>query len=160
MIRSIFLGSVLVLLAGCESISDATTRVRDRLEAREESRAKAFAADTRTTFEAVRVAARQMGYRITRAGAAQGILEGVSQIGRGDAVGSSRQVMIRVSVDPAVEGSQVAVRFTEIIEADSSNRAGLATETPLRDTPQYEVFFRAVEEALAKPDTGDRKPDR
>ena len=45
-------------------------------------------------------------------------------------------------------GTEVNVRLTEIIEIDSSNRAGQATETPLRDTPQYEVFFRSVQQAL------------
>ena len=45
--------------------------------------------------------------------------------------------------------------LTEIIEADSSNRAGQATETPLRDTPQYDVFFRRVGQALAAEPKGN-----
>ena len=56
---------------------------------------------------------------------------------------------MKVKLERALEGgTTVSVRITEIIEADSSNRAGMATETPLRDTPQYEVLFRRVGEAL------------
>jgi len=57
---------------------------------------------------------------------------------------------MKVKLEHALEGgTNVSVKITEIIEADSSNRAGQATQTPLRDTPQYEVFFRRVGEALA-----------
>ena len=59
---------------------------------------------------------------------------------------------MKVKLQPAPEGgTNVSVNITEIIEADSSNRAGQATQTPLRDTPQYEVFFRRVGEELATP---------
>ena len=55
------------------------------------------------------------------------------------------------------KGTEISVLITEIIEGEpGGNRAGMATETPLRDTPQYEVFFRGVEQALtaAKGDGG------
>lgn len=45
-------------------------------------------------------------------------------------------------------GTDVSVSLQEIIESDSSNRPGHATEAPLRDTPQYDVFFRRVGAAL------------
>lgn len=137
-------------LVACESVSDATTRVRDRIAGRDETRAKTFSADQRTTYNAVRAAAQQMGYRFVRGGAAQGEFEGVSGVGRGDTTRSARQLAMKAKLEPNLEGgTQVSVRFTEILEADSSNRPGMATETPLRDTPQYEVFFRGVEQALA-----------
>ncbi len=57
---------------------------------------------------------------------------------------------MKVSLGRALDGgTEVAVRITEIIEADSSNRAGVATESPLRDPAYYEVFFRQVERALS-----------
>lgn len=56
---------------------------------------------------------------------------------------------VKISESEAAGGTEVSIGLTEIIEDDSSNRAGQATETPLRDTPQYEVFFRAVQEALS-----------
>lgn len=136
-------------LAGCESVSDATSAVRERFAERAAPHTRSFPAARAAVYDAVRVAADHMGYRAVRGGAATGIYEGVSRVRGGDAAGSSRQLALRVRLENAVDGgTTVAVRITEIIEADSSNRTGVATETPLRDTPQYEVFFRGVEQAL------------
>jgi hypothetical protein len=56
---------------------------------------------------------------------------------------------MKVKLERAPEGgTNVSIKITEIIEDDSSNRAGQATQTALRDTPQYEVFFRRVGEEL------------
>ncbi len=63
---------------------------------------------------------------------------------------------MKVKLERSLEGgTQLTVRITEIIEADSSNRAGQATETPLRDTPQYDVFLRRVQQALEAPATSN-----
>ena len=152
--KSIALASGVFLLAvtGCESFSDATTTVREKFAAREAPRSRTYASDQRTTYDAVRTAATQMDYRFVRGGPAQGEFEAVSRVGSGEQTGSARQLSMKVKLEKALEGgTAVNVRITEIIEADSSNRAGLATETPLRDTPQYEVFFRRVGEVLAAP---------
>lgn len=142
-------------LAGCESMSEAGGAMRGRLAAREAGRNRAFAAEQRPTYEAVRTAATQMGYRFVRGGPAQGEFEAVSAVGSGEQTGSARQLSMKVKLEKALEGgTSVNVRITEIIEADSSNRAGQATETPLRDTPQYEVFFRRVGETLGLPASG------
>lgn len=123
--------------------------MREKLSQRAAPHTKSFPAAQRAVYEAVRVAAAQMGYRFVRGGAAQGEFEAVTGVRGGDTVGTSRQLALKVKLDRALDGgTTVAARITEIIEADSSNRAGVATETPLRDTPQYEVFFRAVEESL------------
>lgn len=140
---------MIVLVAGCESMSDATRSVRDRLAAREPVRAQTYPADARATYDAVRAAATQMGYRFVRGGPAQGEFEAVSAVSAGDRIGSSRQLALAVKLQPAPEGgTNVTIRITEVLEADSSNRAGQATQTPLRDTPQHEVFLRRVGEAL------------
>jgi hypothetical protein len=136
-------------LSGCESLSDASTSVREKFAERAAPQTCSYPAAQRAVYDAARVAAEQMGYRITRGGAAQGTLEAVSSVRGGDRVGSSRQLALKAKLDASLDGgTTVAVRMTEIIEADSSNRAGQATEAPLRDTPQYEVFFRGIEEAL------------
>jgi hypothetical protein len=137
-------------VCGCESLSDATSTVREKFSTRVDSRAKAFAAPPRVAYEAVRAAAAQMGYRIIRGGAAQGELEAVSGVGEGDTSRSARQLAMKVHLHATLDGqgTDVTIRLTEIIEADSANHAGMATETPLRDTPQYEVFFRDVQHAL------------
>jgi serine/threonine protein kinase len=45
-------------------------------------------------------------------------------------------------------GTEVTVVLKEIVEADSADHAGVATETPLRDTPLYDNFLRAIQKAL------------
>jgi hypothetical protein len=141
-----------MLWGGCESISDAASGVRDRIGARDSARVQSFAAESRETYDAVRSAANQMGYRFVRGGAAQGYFEALSGVGPGDRSGTARQLALRVKLERSPEGgTQLTVRITEILEEDSSNRAGMATETPLRDTPQYDVFLRLVQQVLEGP---------
>jgi hypothetical protein len=148
----LFLGALALCVGvGCESMSDATSGVRDRIAAREAPKTRTFKAEPRDTYEAVRIAATQMGYRFTRGGPAQGEFDGVNRVSAGENMGSARQLAIKVRLRAAIEGgTEVSVKITEILESDSSNRAGMATETPLRDTPQYEVFFQRVGDTLAK----------
>jgi hypothetical protein len=138
------------LLSGCESgLSDD---VRSALGPREAPRSRVFAADQRATYLAVRAASDEMGYKFERGGPAEGELEAMSPINRGDDPGSSRQVSMKVHLSPAAEsGTEVEVSLVEIIEEDSANQPGMATQTPLRDTPLYEVFFRNVQTALGAP---------
>jgi hypothetical protein len=142
---------ILVGLTGCESMSEAAAGVRSRLAPRDEPRMHTFDAAPRLTFEAVRAAATQMGYRYVRGGPAQGEFDAVSGISAGEQGGSSRQLSLKARLRATLDGrgTEITLRITEIIESDTSNRAGLATETPLRDSPQYEVFFRRVKDALA-----------
>ncbi len=134
---------------GCDSLSNAADSVREKLNARDEPRVRDYAAPPRTVFEAVRVAAGQLGFRFLRGGAAQGEFDAVSGVGQGDVPNSARQVSMKVRVHAAGEnGSEVTVVLKEVIEADSANHAGTATETPLRDTPLYDSFLRAIQKAL------------
>ncbi len=150
--RLLLLVSAVVFFAGCESISDATTSVREKIAAREAPKSKTFAVDTRVAYEAVKTASTQMGYRFVRGGPAQGKYEAVSGVGAGERMGTARQLSLKVKLERSLDGGTVlSARITEILEADSSNRAGMATETPLRDTPQYEVFFERVGQVLGKP---------
>ena len=150
---ALFSGLLLLALAGCETISDTATQVREKVTARDESRTRTFAAAPRVVYEAVRAATSQMGYRFVRGGPAQGEFDAINSIGPGETNRSARQLALKARLHATLDGqgTDVTVRFTEILEADSTNHAGLATETPLRDTPQYEVFFRRVQQAL---DTG------
>lgn len=142
-----------VAVSGCESISDATTAVRGRIAAREEVKSRSFAAPPRVVYEAVKTASVQMGYRFVRGGPAQGEFEAVSGVKAGETHGSARQIAMKVRLRPTLEGTgtDVAVSLTEIIEADSSNRAGQGTALALRDTPQYEVLFQRIGQVLAAP---------
>jgi hypothetical protein len=136
-----------VFLTACES--DLSDDVRSALGAREAPQVRSYSADQRATFDAAREVAEQMGFRITRSGAAAGVLEGVTEVSAGDEPGSSRQVSLKVRLSPG-EGTstQMELSLTEVIEAQSSTQEGLATQTPLRDTPMYADFFRGVERAL------------
>lgn len=135
-----------VAVSGCDSISD----VREKFAQRDEPRTKTFSAPPRVAYDAVKQAAANMGYRFTHGGPAQGVFEAVSGVGPGETAGSARQVGVKVRLHATLDGSgtDVSVRFTEIVEADSSHRMGMATETTMRDTPLYEVFFRNIQQAL------------
>lgn len=141
---------VALALSGCESVSDLAGDVRAKFDSRTLAQTRTFAAPPRVTYLAARTAAEKMSYRIVRGGAAQGELDAVGGIAPGESHRSSRQVTMKVRLHVTLDtaGTEVSVRFAEIIEADSTNRAGLATETPLRDTSHYEVFFRHLQQAL------------
>jgi hypothetical protein len=141
------LGICALALSGCESLSK---QVREKFESRDESRTRTFGAPSRAVYDAMRVAIGQMGYRFVRGGAAQGELEAVNEVSANDSLRGSQQIAMKVHLHPTLDGSgtDVSVRLTEIVEGNSSNRGGFATEAPLRDTPQYEVFFREVQKAL------------
>jgi len=136
------------LLAGCESDS-FTEDVHAALGPREAPQTRVYQADQRATYEAARAAALAMDYRITGGGPAEGRLNALSEITQGETIGGSRQVSMKVRMEPSGEaGTSVEVSLTEIIEADSASQGGMATETPLRDTPLYEVFFRNIQNNL------------
>jgi hypothetical protein len=138
------------LLAGCNSGVEDT--VRSALGPREAPRTRVVQGDQKAVYEAARAAADSMGYHYIKGGPAQGELVEMTGISTGDETGSSRQIAMRVRLEPDVEGStSVSVAFDEILEADSSTQPGIATETPMKDTPLYEVFFRKVQEALLSP---------
>ena len=138
------------LLAGCDSgVSDELHSV---LGPREAPRARTFQADPKATYAAVKAAADEMGYRFVRGGPAEGELEALSGIGEGEDPGSSRQISMKVQLNPNGDsGTEVVVSLTEMIEEPTPNQPAMATQTPLRDTPLYEVFFRNVQTALTTP---------
>lgn len=160
MIPKLFLAlACAVGFAGCESVADATSAVRERIAARDEAKLRSYAAVPRATYDAVRAVAADMGYRFVRGGPAQGEFEAVSGVRPGETHGSARQISMKVKLKATLDGAgtEVAVRLGEIIESDSSNRAGQATEAPLRDTPQYDVFFQRVGRVLGVPPVDERK---
>ncbi len=134
-------------------MSDAAGAMRARLAARDEAKTRTYAVPPRVAYEALRTAATQMGYRFVRGGPAQGEFEAVTGVKPGESHGTARQIGMKVKLRATLDGTgtEVAVRLTEILEADSSNRAGQATEGALRDTPQYEVLFERIGQVLAAP---------
>lgn len=139
-----------LLLWGCNS--DLGDDVRSALGPREAPRTQVFQADKKAAYDAVRAAVDQMSFRFVRGGPATGELEAMSGVSIGDEPNSSRQIVMKVHLTPAGDaGTEVQVSLIETIEADSSNQPGMATQTPLHDTPLYSVFFRDVQTALDAP---------
>lgn len=162
------LTAVLVLLfasvafSGCDSLSDAGASVREHFADRNKPRTETFAGTPRVVFGAVREAARHLGFRQTYGGPAERRFDGIGGVDSGG-VASARQVGIKVRLSSTLDGksTDVAVRFTEYLEADSSNQMGMATETTMQDTPLYGVFFRLVRQGLpATPAAPKTQPAR
>ena len=59
-----------------------------------------------------------------------------------------------MKLSPIPDGTEVSVWFKEIVEGDSEHRQGFATETPMRDTPLYETFFRGIQQGIGKGEAG------
>lgn len=136
--------------AGCESLADATDSVREKLAARDQPQTHVYPeVAPRAVYEAARVAIGEMSFRILRGGAAQGELDAINGVSTGDTLRSARQVSLKVRLHATLDGgTEVQTWMKEVIEADSANRAGTATETPLRDTPLYDTFFRNLQKAI------------
>lgn len=143
--------AVFFCLSGCESTrTDFAAGVRDKFTGPTYS-VRTFTGETQPIFEAARASVGQMGFRITRAGSAQGVIEGVSGIESDDRLRGSRQRTIKVRLTPVASGgTEVAVRFTEVVEDDFNKGAGQGTEITLRNHPLYEVFFGSVRQALVR----------
>ena len=136
-----------LLLSGCgSSFPDDMHSV---LGPREAPRSQVFQGEQKAVYAAVRTAAEGLGYKFVSGGPAEGRLEARSGIGGGDDPGSARQISMKVELSPAAEsGTEVEVSLVEIIEENPANQPGMATQTPLRDTPLYDVFFHSVQTAL------------
>jgi hypothetical protein len=135
------------LLGGCNS--DIPDDIRSALGPREAPRSQVFQADQRAAYQAARAAVDEMGFRFVSGGPAEGRLEAMSGVTIGDEPNSSRQIVMKVRLSGSGDaGTEVQVSLIETIEPDSANQPGMATQTPLQDTPLYNVFFRDVQNAL------------
>jgi hypothetical protein len=143
---------VAAFFSGCESMSKATTKVRDTIAAREQPRTHLYKAGQRATYEAAKTAVDQMGFKFVRGGPARGELEAVSGVASGDTLRSSRQIVLKLKLSAMTDDTtEAGLVLSEVIEADSSGRAGMGTATQLKDTPLYEVFFRNVQLVMDSP---------
>jgi hypothetical protein len=136
-----FLFAVL-FLAGCDSMPEG---VRQRFEA-PQPQVRVYPASQQTVFEAAQHAVRQIGFRTTRTGAAQGIINAISDIQPANALGEARQYSLEVRLNSQDTGhTEVAVVLRE--QQESASFAG-ATDIPLRQHGLYESYFAALETDL------------
>jgi hypothetical protein len=137
-------------LAGCDTVgSDFGTGVREKFTG-PVYRTQIETADARATYEAARKAFEAMEFHFVRGGAAQGRIEALSGLTATDSLKGARQLAMAIKLTPVADGTEVAVLITEQVQDDfNKSAAGQAVETPLRDTPLYDVFFRNLAQALA-----------
>lgn len=137
-------------LAGCDTVgSDFKTSVQEKFTG-PAYRMRTESADGRTVYEAARKAIDAMEFHFVRGGAAQGRIEALSGLTASDSLKGAHQLAMTIKLTPVAGGTEVAVLITEQVQDDfNKGAAGQAVETPLHDTPLYDVFFRNVAQALA-----------
>jgi len=135
------LATATLLLSGCSSMESAKDSVRERWAARYEGRNKAFNADQKQAYAAAQYAAKQLGLRVTRGGVNQGTLEAVSTLESDASLRGSRQLALKLRITREGEGVSVNLLLTEIVADDSSRASAMGMESPMKDSPLYELFF-------------------
>ncbi len=150
--------SVAFALTGCGTVGeDFNAGLREKV--RGPDFATTLVPGTQATVFAAAVAtAEELGFRVTRSRAAAGIVEGLSRLASDDALAGSRQRAIYVQLEERLDGVEVRVRFTEIVEDDFAKGGGRATEATLRDTPLIQVFQRRVAERVAAAEAAELAP--
>ena len=132
------------VLAGCtqfESVKDRFTPAQPQ--------SRVVQGGPQQVFDAARVAMQRMGYQLTGGGAAQGRLEGFTEIARGGSFGAAQQRSIEIRLHPAEAGSvEVRVLIKETLEREGDSASGTATEQALRDPAAYERFFQLLNSLL------------
>jgi hypothetical protein len=140
------LAAAALFCAGCDDIGDS---LQDRVDPAIQPHVRVFAASQRATYEAARAALNQIGFRFLHGGPAEGKLEALSGLADGDVAGSTQQFSLKAEFAPAADGgTEVRVRLSEFIEEDTEHHPGFTTESPLKDTPLYETFFRYIQQGL------------
>lgn len=138
-------------LSGCESVrSDFQTGVREKIHG-PAFQTRVFAGTQRDVYEAARSAVTGMGYRITRYGAAQGIIEAYNAIATGETLKTTQQLRLQIRLSSVADGIEVATLFTEMLENDFNKGPGLSTENAVKNSSLYEVLYRRITENIAKP---------
>lgn len=149
--RPLFLAFALgvVALSGCSSSDPLPLpgAVRERFAPT--YRTRVVQADKRQTYDAAKLALKEIGFRFVNGGPAQGKLSGLNNVSLSSDGRGSRQLSIDVKLTPVPDGTEVAVLFSDVIEDDFGNRPGMGTTTPVRESALYEAYFRDVEQALA-----------
>jgi hypothetical protein len=146
----LLLAALALPFAGCGSSSKLPSAFRERIAPT--YRTHVVAAAQKPVYEAAKAALHKINYTFTSGGAAQGKLEAMGALQPGDGARSARQLTLSLKLAPAANGgTEVSALFSEIREDEFSRREGMGTSTPMMDTPMYEVFFRYLDEQLAKP---------
>lgn len=148
-------GLLSLLLAGCESFGERVTEKFRPVP----PRAETFAVDEKGAYAAARTALTELAFTITGSSAARGKIEAAGPIGAGDTIKGSRQITASISIVPLIDGgTSVEISLLEVIQDDFDRGASMGTQTPLRDTPLYDVFFRKMRQSLGEPEPAVAQP--
>jgi hypothetical protein len=141
----------LAFVGGCSSMESVSmpSSMRERFTG-PTYRTRVVEADQRKTYEAAKLALREIDFKFVRGGPAQGKLHAISSVSSSSDLRGARQLELDVKLGYAPGGTEVGLLFSEITEDDSTTRGGMGTSAPMRDSALYEVFFRAIEQALPK----------
>lgn len=150
------LGSVTLLLAGCESSDLLPERMAERFQA-PTPKVQNFDGDEHAVFEAAKAAVKAIGFRVTRAGAAQGVIRGISDVQAGDAINNARQYTIEIHLRPGT-GSTTEVSVL-LREQEESKAFSGATDLPLKEHGLYGSYFAALASALPAAKAGTPASD-
>ncbi len=147
---ALVLSGLVLALAGCGTAgADFKTSVREKFEG-PTYHTKVVMADGRAAYDAAKQAVSTLGFRFVSGGPSQGRIEALSSLSANDSLQGARQLTMKIKLRPvATGGTEVAMLLTEQAQDDFNKGAGQVTETPLRESALYEVFFRTVEQALA-----------
>lgn len=140
----LFLGAIVTLLSGCQAVS---SRMKERF-APVPPQVRTFEAERKAVYEASQVALRKMGFNVTRAAEAQGIVNGISGIRSSDVFRNSRQYVLELriaSYDPGV--TSVSALLHEYNEGDV--KAG-PTDQILREHGIYDSYFEMLQRVLVE----------
>ncbi len=138
------LGVCTLVLAGCDSVP---AHVRQRFAA-PEPQVRTYESAERAVFDAAQVALRRMDFQVSRAGAAQGIINAISRIQPGATFGTGRQYTFEIRLrESEPQRTQVSVVLRE--QEESTSFAG-ATDIPLRQHALYDSFFSGVTQVLTE----------
>lgn len=143
---SALLALAAIALGGCAVADAAGQAVQRRLQ--DPAVERVVPGAPRDVYGSLRAVVTRLGYRVVRGSAARGELEAVSAVGAGADPGSSRQLVLRIGLTPGEGGTTVRVRVADVREADSSRRAGHATEVPLPPGPRHEALLAELAREL------------
>ncbi|WP_404422326.1 hypothetical protein [Nibricoccus sp. IMCC34717] len=148
---ALFLSALILALAGCESTEGFRGAVQRRFAP--DYKTHDVKADQRLAYAAAKAALADFGFHATKGGPAQGYLEALNDVNNLGPNGVGRQISLRVKFGVAAREpgtTEIAALFSSIEESPVAGQREMATETPLTDSPLYEVFFKHIDERLAR----------
>ena len=137
-----FLSLAVVLLAGCDSMSD---RVRDRFSP-VPPKVRQFDGDLPTVFAAAQIAFKRLDFVLTDSSGAPVALEASSRIMRSESPGDSRQLVVNLHLHQ-MEGKQTEVAMRLSLQMKDASLGGPSAQDQ-REHGFYETYFSTLQQVL------------